>query len=250
METERADASLPYDAPERLRAYRDLLLRWNLRFNLTAITEPAAIDRKLIGDALTMLPALDDAVSAWDANRRTDPDANQRPALIDIGSGAGFPGLVLAIIRPTLDVTLLEATGKKVGFLEAAIVELGLANARALHGRAEELAHQPHHREHYDITTARAVASLPALMELCAPFLRIGGVGIFPKGMEIANELAAGDLAAQLVGARIVGSEPAIVPDAEPVTRLVVVVKLASTPKRYPRRSGLPAKEPLGRVDR
>jgi 16S rRNA (guanine527-N7)-methyltransferase len=250
MEIERAN--LPSDARERLRAYRDLLVRWNLRFNLTAITEPEEIDRKLIGEALGMLPAIDDAIAAWGARRRdaVTSAGGARAALIDIGSGAGAPGLVLKIARPELEVTLVEATGKKVGFLQEAIRELDLAGACAIHGRAEELGQRAEHRERYDIATARAVASLPALMELCVPFLCVGGVGAFPKGMEIANELDEGGRAAQLVGARIVSSERMANIDAERVTRLVVVVKLASTPQRYPRRSGLPAKEPLGRVAR
>lgn len=235
---EIAQPDIPPEAREQLRRFRDLLLRWNLRFNLTAVTEPEEVDRKLIGDALTMLPALDDAA-------RSD-----YPRLIDIGSGAGFPGMVLKIARPQLDVTLVEATGKKVTFLQAAITELGLAGIRAIHARAEELGQSVEHREAYDIVTARAVAALPVLQELCVPLLRVGGVGIFPKGMEIADELRAGAAAASLVGARIVSSDPIAQAAGEPRSRLVVVVKLGPTPNRYPRRSGLPAKEPLGRVDR
>lgn len=243
--------ALPDSTLQTLRDYRDLLLAWNRRFNLTAITDPADVDRKLIGDALAMLPALDDAIAAWHAESRrsSTPHAEgARPRLIDIGSGAGLPGLILKIARPDLDVTLVEATGKKVGFLEHAILDLGLRECVALHGRSEEIAHQPHHRERYDIATARAVASLPALMELAAPFLRIGGHAIFPKGSDIAKELQEGVAAGRLVGARIVSSEPLTQQSADSVTRLVIAVKIESTPTRYPRRSGIPAKEPLGRT--
>lgn len=233
---------LPTEARERLRGFRDLLLRWNLRFNLTALSDPEAVDQKLIADALAMLPALGDAI--------TTAGATKTPRLIDIGSGAGLPGLVLKIARPALDVTLVEATGKKVTFLRAAITELGLTGIRAIHARAEDLGQHMDHREHYELVTARAVAALPTLMELCVPFLRIGGVGLFPKGMEIADELSAGERAGQLVGARIVSSQLVTRAASDPPSRLVIVVKLASTPNRYPRRSGLPAKEPLGRVDR
>ena len=246
------------ETQEQLRRFRDLLIRWNQRFNLTAITDAAGIDERLIGDALHMLPAIDDAISAWAAGRRRSADDNEaaRPRLIDVGSGAGFPGIVLKIARSALDVVLLEATGKKVGFLEHAILELGLTGITAIQGRAEELAHQPHHRGRYDIVTARAVAALPVLMEICVPFLTDGGHALFPKGMEIEQELAEGRRAAPLVGARLVDDAPlaplASLPtgDGASVTRLVIAVKIGATPDRYPRRSGIPAKAPLGRADR
>jgi len=246
------DVALPETAQQQLRRFRDLLLRWNQRFNLTAVTEPGEVDRRLIGDSLRMLPAVDDAIQAWRAgNRRhaSDPDRPPVPRLIDVGSGAGFPGLVLVIARPELDVVLVEATGKKVGFLEHAILELGLSNVTAIHGRAEDLGRLPHHREAYHIATARAVASLPALMELCVPFLADGGHALFPKGVEIEEELAAARRAAALVGARVVGDD--VVPSGagETVTRLIVAVKIAPTPDRYPRRAGIPAKDPLGKAD-
>lgn len=239
------------ETQEQLRRFRELLIRWNQRFNLTAVTDAAGIDERLIGDALRMLPALDDALAAWRAGRmRGGADGADTPRLIDVGSGAGFPGLVLKIARPELEVVLLEATGKKVGFLEHAIVELGLTGVVAIHGRAEELAHQAHHRARYDIVTARAVAALPVLMELCVPLLAPGGHALFPKGAEIEPELAEGHRAAPLVGARIVGDDPLPTGDGGTVTRLVVAVKIGATPDRYPRRSGIPVKAPLGRDDR
>jgi 16S rRNA (guanine527-N7)-methyltransferase len=247
------EIALAPDAQDLLRIYRDLLLSWNRRFNLTAITEPAEVDRRLIGDALRMLPAIDDAIEAWKAGerRRAEGQAvSQRPRLIDIGSGAGFPGLVLKVARPELELTLVDSTGKKIRFLENAISELGLMNAQATHGRAEELGRLPHYREQFDIVTARAVAALPALMELCIPFLQVGGHGIFPKGMDIEQELEEGHRAAKVVGARIVGDELLTAGAGDPVTRLIIAVKIEPTPVRYPRRSGIPSKEPLGRVDR
>lgn len=135
-------SELSTDVHDKLREYRDLLLAWNRRFNLTAITDPDDVDRKLVGDALAMLPAIDDAIAAWHAESRRDGKERgerERPRLIDIGSGAGLPGLVLKIARPELDVTLVEATGKKVGFLEHAILDLGLRSCVALHGRSERI---------------------------------------------------------------------------------------------------------------
>jgi len=214
-------------------AYRDLLIEWNTRFNLTAVTAPHEIDRRLFVDALRMLPALD-------ACGRGADGAGGR--LVDVGSGAGFPGLPLKIARPGWDVALVEATGKKVAFLIHAIAALGLDGARAIHGRAEDLGHDPAHRGRYDVAVARAVAALPALLELCLPLLRRGGVALFPKGASIADELAAGERAASLLGGRVLGA--ATLPGGE--TRLVRVAKVGPTPTRFPRRAGLPAREPLG----
>jgi 16S rRNA (guanine527-N7)-methyltransferase len=215
--------------------YRDLLLEWNKRFNLTAITDPELVERRLFLDAWRMLPAIDEATGGEPAR------------LIDVGSGAGFPGLALKIARPALDITLLEATGKKVGFLQHVIDALGLDGVEAEHGRAEELAHDPSRRERYDLAPARAVASLPALIELCTPFLRVGGRALFPKSEDLGTELREGTKAAEEVGVTIVSADLLPVIEGEQVTRLVIVDRMVRTPPRYPRRAGLPAREPLGR---
>jgi 16S rRNA (guanine527-N7)-methyltransferase len=216
--------------------YRDLLLEWNQRFNLTAIMDPDQIERRLFGDSWRMLPAIDEATSGEFAR------------LIDVGTGAGFPGLAIKIVRPGLDITLLEATGKKVTFLREVIQTLGFSGVEAIHGRAEELAHDAAYREQFDIATARAVASLPALFELCTPFLRVGGHALFPKSAELDQELQEGKQAAQKLGVRLLSSDlvPAI--EGEQVTRLVIAAKIHRTPHNYPRRAGVPAREPLGRV--
>ena len=238
------ETAVPAETRRLLHDLRDLLLRWNERYNLTALRDPADIDEKLIGDALLMLPALDEVVAPI-ASRQTAP-----VTLIDIGAGAGFPGLALKIARPELDVTLVDATGKKVQFVEAAIAELGLSFTRAIHGRAEELARLPHHRERYDIVTARAVAALPTLLELTLPFLRLGGTGLYPKGLEIDDELSAAYPAAEELGGRVLDEVRLPLGAAQTRTRLVRVSKILSTSHRYPRRSGVPAKDPLGRAGR
>jgi 16S rRNA (guanine527-N7)-methyltransferase len=226
---------LTSDQHAQVVAYRDLLLEWNKRFNLTAITDPELVERRLFLDAWRMLPAIADATGGEAAR------------LIDVGTGAGFPGLALKIARPALEVTLLEATGKKVGFLRHVIDTLGLTGVEALHGRAEELAHDPAHRERYDLATARAVASLPALIELCTPFLRIGGRALFPKSSDLDQELREGRRAAKTLGVTIVSADPLPEIEGEKVTRLVIVDRMERTPPRYPRRAGIPAREPLGR---
>jgi 16S rRNA (guanine527-N7)-methyltransferase len=213
-------------------AYRRLLLERNARTNLTAIRDPEEVERRLFLDALLMIPTVDRLRAALPGKRHR---------LIDVGSGAGFPGLAIKIVRPDLDVTLVEAMGKKAAFLIDAIAALGLAGVSAVHARAEELGHDPAHRDGYDLATARAVASLPALLELCSPLLRVGGSALFPKGAAIDDELRAARRAAALLGVRVGGVEVS----AEG-TRLVRVDKVGKTPGRYPRRSGIPARDPLG----
>lgn len=216
----------------RFDLYRRLLLERNARFNLTAIEEPEGVERRLFLDALLMVPVVD---------RLRAPRPGGTARLVDIGSGAGFPGLAIKIARPDLRVTLIEATGKKVAFLADAIAALELEGVDAVHARAEELGHHVAHRDRYDIATARAVASLPALLELGAPLLRVGGVALFPKGTGIEEEVAASRRAAPLLGVRLTGIDP--LPGG---TTLVRVEKVAPTLPRFPRRPGLPAREPLG----
>ena len=155
---------------------------------------------------------------------------------------------MLKIARPALDVTLVEATAKKVHFLRHVIAELGLDGVSAIHARAEELGRDPAHRARYDLATARAVAALPALLELCVPLLRVGGHALFPKSATLDAELADGERAAPLVGARILSHDLLPAQEDDLVTRLVIAIKIAQTPSRYPRRSGISAKELLGRA--
>jgi 16S rRNA (guanine527-N7)-methyltransferase len=223
-------------AVARFDRFRELLLERSAQFNLTAIREPEEIERRLFLDALAMVPALDRITATANGKR------SARSRLIDIGSGGGFPGLALKIARPELDVTLVDATAKKVTFLTDVIHELGLTNVTAVHGRAEELGQVPQFRGSYDIGTARAVAALPVLLEYVVPLLRVGGIAMLPKGMAIEAELRTGARAAAILGARIVSAEPLRVGE----TRLVIVEKTAPTRVLYPRRTGIPSRDPLG----
>lgn len=224
------DVPLTPDQLARFAAYQRLLIEWNAKFNLTAIIDPTEIERRLFLDALRLVPVI---------TRLAGDDAS---SLVDIGSGAGFPGIPLAITEPARPVTLIEATGKKVSFLTHVITELGLNQARAIHARAEEFARLPAERGRYDLATARAVSSLPALIELTMPLLQVGGHAVFPKGVDLAEELAAGQRAAAHLGARIVSDE--IAPGSS--TRVVIVTKERPTSVQFPRRAGIPAREPLG----
>ena len=217
---------------DAFRIYRDELLSWNKgRANLTSITAPEDVETLLFLESLACVAAL-------------PQQAGLR--LIDIGTGGGFPGVPLAIAFPRLDVTLVEATGKKVRFLEHVIGLLGLRNCRALQGRAEDLAHDPEHREVYDAAAARGLAPLPAFVELCLPFVRVGGVLIAPKGADAEMEIHAASNALAALGGEFAGIIP---PDSEtPIPadhRLVLIRKSAPTPYRYPRRNGVPTRRPL-----
>jgi 16S rRNA (guanine527-N7)-methyltransferase len=206
------------------------LIAWNARVNLTTITDRAEVDLKHFADSLSASLALD----------------RKNVALVDLGAGAGFPGLPLAIVFPDLRVTLVEATGKKVAFLEHLIAQLALSNARAIHSRAEDLGRAPEHRARYDIAIARAVADLAVLVEYALPLLCVGGKFIALKGVDVADEIEHARGALDLLGGKIYATIPVQLSGLE-VRHLVVVAKTRETPNVYPRRAGMAEKKPLGR---
>ncbi len=222
---------------DMLVRYRDLLLARNARTNLTAIRDPEAVDRRLIAESLRLLPAVDAA-------------SGPGTEAIDIGTGGGIPGVPLAIARPDMRWTLVDATAKKIAFLQDVIAELSIPNVVLYHGRIEELAHEPHMRGRYQVLTARAVSSLSALLELGLPMIRTGGALLLPKGPDIAGELEAAMAAARILGGSIASHD--VLPDAGTgvETRLVVATKERETPAAYPRRAGMPARSPLGSEQR
>lgn len=208
----------------------DLLMEANRRVNLTALRTEEEVVLKHFLDSLTLL-----ALPLWEGPLR----------VLDLGTGAGFPGLPLKIVRPELEITLLDATKKKVAFVEEAVDALGLKGALALWGRAEALAHRPEHREAYGRVVARAVAPLCVLVELGLPFLALGGVMVAQKGPKVAEELAPLPQALSLLGGRLAGVHPLRLPFALEERHLVALAKEAPTPPRFPRRPGVPEKHPL-----
>jgi 16S rRNA (guanine527-N7)-methyltransferase len=228
--------SLDARALTRFDRYQALLLERSTQFNLTAIRDPEEIERRLFLDAIAMVPELDRLTGT--ASDRTD----RAVRLVDVGAGAGFPGLALKIVRPTLDVTLIDATAKKVAFVNEDIATLELEGVRAVQGRAEELGHDNRYRSRFDVATARAVASLPVLLEYVVPFLTIGGTALLPKGLEITEELRLGQHAAAILGAEIISAEEFSFSG----TRLVVARKISPTATAYPRLVGIPNRDPLG----
>jgi 16S rRNA (guanine527-N7)-methyltransferase len=237
LERIAAALGVPLDsvALDRFGRYADLLLDWNRRFNLTRVTDVEGVQTKLFGDALALFPY----IARYQASRHRT--GNLR--LVDVGSGAGFPGLPLKIAQPDLDVVLIEATGKKVRFLEAVVAELGL-KAVAIHGRAEDLAHRPGLRGRFDISVARAVARLSALLELCMPFCHPGGWGLFPKGADARAEAAGMDRALKTLRARLFDVQPVGPPELAG-TMIVAIEQVGRIPAEYPRRAGVPSKQPL-----
>lgn len=235
---DQAGIAIPADRRALLVAYRDALFAWNQHTNLTAVRDLPGIDRRLILESLRLVGPIRDlpAIDAATASR----------SLLDLGTGGGIPGMVLAIALPDHQVTLMDSTGKKIAFIKRFIDEAGIANATAIQGRAEEFGHKPRFRLQFDLVTARAVATLPVLLELGLPFLRIGGHLVLPKGVDLDDELADGNRAGAILGGSFV-STATLPPVGSTVdTRLVIVRKDATTPRTYPRRTGVPAKSPLG----
>ncbi|MEA5059519.1 MAG: 16S rRNA (guanine(527)-N(7))-methyltransferase RsmG [Candidatus Pelethousia sp.] len=206
-------------------AYGDLLLAWNSRMNLTAITDPVQVAQKHFADSL--LPAA---------------FLPQGARVIDVGTGAGFPGVPLRILRPDIKLTLLDSLQKRIGFLQALCEALALSDVRFLHARAEDGARRQDLRNRFDIALSRAVAPCPVLLELTVPFLRLGGQSLMYKGPQAADELAQAKRALSLLHceARLADYTA---PWGE--RRVIVATKKGETPKEYPRKAGTPAKSLL-----
>ncbi len=213
----------------QFQLYQQELLDWNMRINLTAITDPEEVLLKHFLDSLALLKVCDGPA--------------QR--LLDIGSGAGFPGLPLKIARPNWSITLLEATGKKTLFLRHIVEVLQLEQITVIHGRAEELAHKPLYRASFDIVTARAVASLSTLLETCAPYCRVGGSMVLPKKGDLSTELPLGKRMAAQVGARLEADVPVTLPGLTDGRRLLLWQQQKSCPKQFPRSWAAMTKKPL-----
>ncbi|HTI14750.1 MAG TPA: 16S rRNA (guanine(527)-N(7))-methyltransferase RsmG [Dictyobacter sp.] len=210
--------------------YRRELLDWNTRMNLTAIKDPEEVLSKHFLDSLSLLHVID------------GPELR----LLDIGSGAGFPGMPLAIARPDWHITLLEATGKRVTFLQHMIDILQLEHVQAVQGRAEDLGRQAAYRGAYDVVTARAVSSFAVLLEYSAPLCRVGGVMVYPKKGDLTEEIAQGKRAASQVGARLMGEEPVQIAGIDDGRRLFVWEQQKKCPEKFPRSGSLISKKPLG----
>lgn len=226
LESGAAEIGFPLSLAQQrlLERYVALIVEWSQRLRLTGMHTPTDVAHILVLGALDVLPFLPEAGS-----------------VLDLGSGAGVPGIPVAVMRPGARVVLVEAARRKAAFLELAVRDLGLANVAVLNVRAEALGRVPEHREQYEVVTARAVAPLRVLAEYALPLLRIGGVGVFPKGAGAADEAAAAAHVLRLLGGRA-ETQPSSFRHA---WTTVLVWKVAPTPLEYPRRPGVPSRRPL-----
>jgi 16S rRNA (guanine527-N7)-methyltransferase len=213
-----------------LELYEQELLHWNEHTNLTAIREPEQIRVKHFLDSLTCLLVM-----------RDSPPAR----VVDVGSGAGFPGLPLKIYFPAMQLTLVESVGKKADFCRHVIQKLGLEGVQVLQERAETLGQMPEHRQQYDWALARAVAVMNVLVEYLLPLARIGGSALALKGESAPAEAHAAEHATRLLGGHLRKLIPITLPGVVEDRYLVVIDKVAATPNTYPRRVGVPSKHPL-----
>lgn len=207
--------------------YKKMLIETNKYMNLTAIVEDKEVILKHFIDSLT--------INKYIGNNSS---------LIDVGTGAGFPGIPIKIIRDDVDVTLLDSLNKRLKFLNEVIKELGLKKIKTVHGRAEDLAHQVEFREKFDHVTARAVANLSTLAEFCLPFVKVGGCFICMKGT-LSEELDEAKKAIDILGGEIVSVDRFLLPGTDIERNIVVIEKKKETANKYPRKAGTPAKEPI-----
>lgn len=223
---------------DQLTRYLDLLFQTNQQFNLTSIVDPEKAWMRHILDSLSLLPHLIDDESD------TSGGGSGSVSLIDVGSGGGLPGIPLAICLPQVNITLLEATGKKARFLEQVVRDLQLANVRVIHERAETLGQHKNHRQQYDLAIARAVGPLRVLLELTLPFVKVGGKLLAMKGVKAEAELAEATDAMMLLGGGEFECFEAM-PGLDDEAVIIEIIKADQTPKKYPRLPGEPKLHPL-----
>ena len=215
---------------EQYNRYFELLVEWNEKINLTAITEPKEVAIKHMIDSIT----------AYDEKLFKDGTT-----VIDVGTGAGFPGLPLKIFCPEIKLTLMDSLNKRIKFLQTVVEELGLEDVECVHARAEEGARNKKYRESFDIAVSRAVARLPILCEYCLPFVKKGGHFIALKGMQFHEEAEEAAKAIKVMGGSKTEIRPVKLPELDDKRAVITITKTMPTPKAYPRKAGTPTKNPI-----
>ena len=224
------DITLTDEMKEQFDKYYELLVEWNKVMNLTGITEYEEVNEKHFVDSLSLVKTL---------------DPNKVESMIDVGTGAGFPGIPLKIAFPHLKVTLLDSLNKRIKFLDTVIEELGLEDIITIHGRAEEFAKKAEYREQYDLCVSRAVANLSSLSEYCLPYVKVDGNFVSYKSGEIDEEVEKSKKAVSILGGKVEKIEKFELPGTDIKRSFVKIKKIKATAKKYPRKAGMPTKEPL-----
>lgn len=225
--SDKIEVNLTEEQISKFITYKELLKEWNQKINLTAITEDNEIVLKHFVDSLTVLKYI-----------------HQNANIIDVGTGAGFPGIPTKIARKDVSVTLLDSLNKRINFLNDVIEKTNLENIKTVHGRAEDLGQNKEYRERYDIAVARAVANLSTLTELCLPFVKVGGSFIAMKGNS-TEEFEEAKKAIETLGGKIEKIDRFNLPGTDIERNIVVIKKINKTPNQYPRKAGTPANKPI-----
>ena len=224
------DITLSEKQQAQFYRYYELLVEWNKVMNLTGITEYEEVNEKHFIDSLSLVKVL---------------DISKINTVIDVGTGAGFPGIPLKIAFPHLKVTLLDSLNKRIKYLDTVIDELELKDIHTIHGRAEEYARKEEYREKYDLAVSRAVANLSTLSEYCVPYVKVGGMFVPYKSGEIDEEVKAAQTALKVLGGKQTEVVKFTLPGSDINRSFVKIQKVKSTGKKFPRKAGLPAKEPI-----
>ena len=224
----KIDVEIDEQMCKQFYQYMKLLLEWNEKINLTAITEENEVILKHFIDSLTINKYIEEGET-----------------IIDIGTGAGFPGIPLAITKMENKITLVDSLNKRINFLLKVKDALNLNNVEAIHGRVEEIGKNSNHREHYNVVTSRAVAKLNVLLEYMMPLVKVGGKCICMKGSNIDEEIEQSKKALSILGGEIIKVDKMVLPSTDISRNIILIKKVRETPKQYPRKPGTPAKEPI-----
>ena len=225
---EKIDIMFTEEQLRQFYKYMELLLEWNKKINLTAITEPNEVILKHFIDSLTINKYI-----------------KENSSIADVGTGAGFPGIPLKIFRPDLEITLVDSLNKRINFLNEVISKLDLKNIFTVHSRIEDFGKDKKYRESFDYVTARAVANISVLSEYLLPISKIGGQCVCMKGSNVKDELNEGKNAINVLGGKVNCIDEFVLPDSDISRNIIIIDKVKNTPNRFPRKAGIPAKEPL-----